>query len=113
MSNKNIPNIFDIVSLSIEWTIFAPIGANIMVTGTKIINPGILTNPILKGTWTFEKKVPLIAMVIAPQTEFTIPIVADVPIAILIEYPKTFINGTPSDPAPIPVSYTHLTLPTT
>ncbi len=102
INSKKIPNIIDITSLSIEWTILAPKGANNIVTGTKIINPGKFTKPILNGTWTFEKNVPLIAILTAPQTAFTMPIVAEVPIAIFIEYPKTFINGTPSEPAPMP-----------
>ena len=87
INSKKIPNILDITSLSIECTILAPKGANNIVTGTKIINPGKFTKPMLNGTWTFEKNIPLIAILTAPQTAFTMPIVAEVPIAIFIEYP--------------------------
>ena len=48
INSKKIPNILDITSLSIECTILAPKGANNIVTGTKIINPGKFTKPMLK-----------------------------------------------------------------
>lgn len=70
--------------------------------GTNTKKPAIFINPTLKGADTLKKIIPLSAMLIAPQTAFTIPMVAEVPIATFIEYPIVFKNGTPSDPAPIP-----------
>ena len=57
INSKKIPNIIDITSLSIECTILAPKGANNIVTGTKIINPGkkfILKYTTVSGVEGFD-----------------------------------------------------------
>ena len=70
--------------------------------GIKIKNAGILTNPKLSGT-SILRYVPEIAKPKAPIIDTMKPIAAELPIALLIEYPKNFNIGTLIEPPPIPM----------
>ena len=74
------------------WTAIAPILAITIVMGIKIKNAGILTNPKLSGT-SILRYVPEIAKPKAPIIDTMKPIAAELPIALLIEYPKNFNIG--------------------
>ena len=99
---KKIPNILLNKSLLIECTSLAPMGAIVIVTGTKTKKPGMFTYPIDNGAEKFENINPLNAIDDAPKIEIIKPIAADVPIASLIGYPYNLMKGTPKDPPPIP-----------
>ena len=73
-----------------------------MVTGTNTINPRRFIYPILKGELTLSIIFPPVIIVIVPLIAIKNPIAAAVPIDFLISYPKVLINGTISEPPPIP-----------
>ena len=91
-----------IIRLFILWTAIAPILAINIVMGIKIKNAGILTNPKLSGT-SILRYVPEIAKPKAPMIETKKPMAAELPIALLIEYPNIFNIGTLIEPPPIPI----------
>ena len=61
--------------------------------GINIKNAGIFTKPKLIGRFTFNKK-PEIKKPIDPMDAITSPIAAELPIALLIGYPKYLNIGT-------------------
>ena len=70
--------------------------------GIKIKKAGILINPTLKGNFTFKID-PEYQKPIAPHKAIIKPIVAALPIAFLIGYPKYFNIGTFITAPPIPI----------
>ena len=71
----------------------APILAIKDVIGINIRKAGILTKPRLKGRFAFNKK-PEVKKPIEPIDAMTNPIAAELPIALLIGYPKYLKIGT-------------------
>ena len=74
-------------------TIFAPILAIKDVIGMKIKNAGIFTKPMLNGRFAFSKK-PDVKKPIEPIDAIINPIAAELPIALLMGYPKYLKIGT-------------------
>ena len=75
------------------WTIFAPTLAIKDVIGINIKKAGIFTKPKLKGRFAFSKK-PDVKKPIEPIDAIINPIAAELPIALLIGYPKYLRIGT-------------------
>ena len=72
---------------------FAPTRAIKDVIGINIRKAGIFTKPKLKGRFAFNKK-PEVKKPIEPIEAITNPMAAELPIALLIGYPKYLNIGT-------------------
>ena len=72
---------------------FAPIRAIKDVIGINIRKAGIFTKPRLKGRFAFNKN-PEVKKPIEPIDAITNPMAAELPIALLIGYPKYLKIGT-------------------